>query len=55
VAVGAVGGAGPRRGDEDELLNSGDLLAVVVFFELHELRLDVLDKVFALGALELGE
>lgn len=48
-------GAGTSRGDEDQLLDGGDLLAVVVLLELCELRLDVLDEGFALSALELGE
>lgn len=47
--------AGPGRRDEDELLDGGDLLAVVVLLELHELRLDVLDEGVPLGVLELAE
>lgn len=43
------------RGSEDQLLDGGDLLAVVVLLKLQELRLNVLDEGFALGALELGE
>jgi hypothetical protein len=48
-------GAGSGGSDEDELLDGGDLLAVVVLLELQELRLDVLDEGVALSALELAE
>jgi hypothetical protein len=39
---------------EDEFFHGGDLLAVVVFSKLVELRLDVLDEAFTLAAFELA-
>jgi len=39
---------------EDEFFDGGDLLPVVVFSQLVELWLDILDKLFTLGTFELA-